>query len=115
MPEIKERYSQRISRKNLGKIITVAVLVSVIFLGIIYSTTSYIFDKNLVSEMDNLVRTHEIKNYSIEKEKTDLLKTKYKVSITHKDSLKDRYPNEFYIVKPLFNADNVDVKFESQK
>ncbi len=83
------------------KLMKMSLFLSLLSLGALYYITNNIYNDNLTSELDSLVRTHKIENYSIEKERANLTTFKYRVRVTYEDSLKGKYPSEFYLTRPI--------------
>ncbi|EME8160805.1 MULTISPECIES: hypothetical protein [Enterococcus] len=97
------------------KLMKMSLFLSLLSLGALYYITNNIYNDNLTSELDSLVRTHKIENYSIEKERANLTTFKYRVRVTYEDSLKGKYPSEFYLTRPIFSIEKMDIEFENQK
>ncbi|HHA5789781.1 TPA: hypothetical protein ACOBID_001822 [Enterococcus faecium] len=83
-------------------------------LGLLWLGTESIFDKNLTNEMNSLVRTNQIEDYSIQKNNEGLFKTKYKVHLTHTEARKGKYASEFDLEKPIFSTEKVNFEFNNK-
>ncbi|MDB7087196.1 hypothetical protein PM729_05780 [Enterococcus mundtii] len=100
---------------DLKSLVGITIMIALLFLGILYYITNNIYNKNLTNELDSLVRTHKIENYYVEKERVNFTTFIYRVSVSYDDSRKDKYPKLFYLTRPIFSTDKIDIEFENQK